>query len=163
VLVCPDAYYPAAFGAGNAPNDASNTNYLGNGVVMGGMLNASTGVWKTHSLSQIPNAAGIICLQETVWSVNEAWLRPYYAGPSGSNDSYALWHSPYGGWPTGETYCSIHDGYNSGNVIFCDGHGETRKFKDNVAGDFGLNPPYERWTPSNQSQSSAGQPYTPAF
>jgi prepilin-type processing-associated H-X9-DG protein len=163
VLVCPDAYNPIAWGLGDAPSVTSNTNYLGNGVVMGGMLNSSTGVWKSHSLSQIQNAAGIICLQENVWSANEAWLRPYYFGPSGNNDSYVLWHSAYSGWPSGETYCSIHDGYLSGNVIFCDGHGETRRFKDTVAGDFGLSPPFERWSPTNQWQSSGGQAYTPAF
>jgi prepilin-type N-terminal cleavage/methylation domain-containing protein len=162
VLVCPDAYVPIAFPA-DEPTVTSNTNYLGNGVVMGGILNTSTGVWQTRSLSQIPNTAGIICLQENVWSVNLAWLRPFYSGQSGGNQTYALWHSPSTASPSGETYCATHDKFTTGNIIFCDGHGETRRFKDSVTGDFGLNPPYEKWTLTNQSLSTGGQPYTPAF
>jgi prepilin-type N-terminal cleavage/methylation domain-containing protein len=167
VLVCPDAYYPEAFGAADAPSVTSNTNYMGNGVVMGGMLNTSTGVWQTRSLSQIPNTAGIIALQENTWAVNLAWLRPYNntatRPTSLNNETFGFWHSPSTASPSGETYCAVHDNFTTGNIIFCDGHGETRRFKDSITGDFGLNPPYEKWTRTNQSLSTGGQPYTPAF
>jgi prepilin-type N-terminal cleavage/methylation domain-containing protein/prepilin-type processing-associated H-X9-DG protein len=168
VLICPDAYSTYSF-VTETPTATSNTNYLGNGVVMGGRLNTSTGVWQTRSLSQIPNTTGIIALQENIWAVNQAYLRPYYNTlPPATAEAYALWHSAYTGVgaPTGETYCAVHDNYESGNVIFCDGHGETRRFKNNVAGDFGLNPPYEPWRPNNSGAPTVtpgATAYTPQF
>jgi prepilin-type processing-associated H-X9-DG protein len=158
VLVCPDAYLPLAFSTSWQPTAVSNTNYMANGMVIGVEPQAN-GVLVGRKISQIPNSSSIICFQENVWAVNVAWLRPYNAG----GNSYVQWHSTYAGWPSGETYCSVHDKYWSGNVVFADGHGETRRFKQNVSGDFGLNPAYERWTPSNEDASSTGLPYTPQF
>lgn len=74
----------------------------------------------SHGFTLVPNASSIICFQENVWAVNVAWLRPYDAG----SDSYVQWHSTYAGWPSGETYCAVHDQYWSGNVVFADGHGK---------------------------------------
>lgn len=103
------------------------------------------------------NSSEIIYLQENVWNVNLAWLRPFDAG----GGTYQYWHSPYTGWPSGETYCSIHDkNQTTGNVLYVDGHGDTRPFKSITAGDFGLNPATEGWGPSNQFAAASGQPYT---
>jgi prepilin-type N-terminal cleavage/methylation domain-containing protein/prepilin-type processing-associated H-X9-DG protein len=159
VFVCPDAVTSGPpFPANYTPTDTSNTNYLANGMVVGAFPQ-SNGVLVGRKISQVPNSSDIICLQENVYAVSVSWPRPYFNG----SGTFALWHSPYSGWPSGETYCSLHDNYQSGNVMFCDGHGETRRFKENVAGDFGLNPPREPWTLTNESQTTAGQPYTPAF
>jgi prepilin-type N-terminal cleavage/methylation domain-containing protein/prepilin-type processing-associated H-X9-DG protein len=153
VLVCPDAYYPIAFPADLAPDVNDDTNYLANGVVMG------------RRITVVPQPTQIICIQENVWDVNVAWLEPHLNPGITYNGSatYAEWHSPYTGWPSGETYCAIHNRYQTGNVIFVDGHGETRAFKGNHAGDFGLNPASEGWGPSNNTNAVNGTPYTAAF
>jgi type II secretory pathway pseudopilin PulG len=134
VLICPDAAATYAFPISFNPTATSATNYLGNGVVMGG-IQQTDGIWKTKCLSQIPNSADIICMQENCYAVDIAWLRPYFNGIVSGSPTYIYTHSVYAGWPSGETYCSLHDGFQSGNVIFCDGHGETVRFKQVVAGN----------------------------
>jgi prepilin-type N-terminal cleavage/methylation domain-containing protein/prepilin-type processing-associated H-X9-DG protein len=116
----------------------SDTNYIGNGVLMG------------KPLTKIPNPSGIIYLQEYATRLNLAHLRP--AMRSGET-RYWAWHFTSGGK---EKYSNAHMG--GGNVVYADGHAMWRDGKSLRSGDFGLIPATDTW------QTDWGTPrYAAAF
>ena len=74
--------------------------------------------------------------------------RPRTSPPNFHN--YQQWHQFAGGV---ENYASAHDG--GSNLIFFDGHGEYRKYKDLRSGDYGLVPD-EPWSKTNSQFPDAG-------
>jgi prepilin-type N-terminal cleavage/methylation domain-containing protein/prepilin-type processing-associated H-X9-DG protein len=136
---CPAVKIDPDAGVGvNAKYPKSDTNYIGNGVLMG------------KPLSKIPNPAGIIYLQEYATRLNLAHLRP--AMRSGET-KYWAWHYTAGGK---ERYSNAHMG--GGNVVYADGHAMWRAGTSLRSGDFGLIPATDTW------QTDWGTPrYTAAF
>jgi len=117
VLYCPvsePAYdYP--------PTAISATSYAGNAVVFG------------RRVSQIRRTTEVIAIQETSGRGSVAILRPDLI-----SGMYYYWHytDPLNG--NRENYCNGHD--SGGNVLFCDGHAEYRKYKALRSRDFALVP-----------------------
>jgi prepilin-type N-terminal cleavage/methylation domain-containing protein/prepilin-type processing-associated H-X9-DG protein len=124
------------------PNALSDTNYLGNGVVMG------------RSLAVVDRPADIIYLQEHTWRVSHAHLRP---ASLDKGKTYQAWHYVS---PAGEGYSNLHSG--GGNLVFVDGHAKYRKYTALRSGDFGLVPD-EPYTKKNEVKPDTAKSYTAAF
>jgi prepilin-type N-terminal cleavage/methylation domain-containing protein/prepilin-type processing-associated H-X9-DG protein len=124
------------------PTELSDTNYLGNGVVMG------------RSLAVVPNPADIIYLQEHTWRVSHAHLRP---ASLDKGRTYQAWHYVS---PVGEGYSSLH--MEGGNLVFVDGHAKYRKYRSLRSGEFGLDPD-QLWSPTNELKPNGSSSYKPAF
>jgi len=122
-----------------------------------------------RKLSGVRNPAGVILLQESLFrqaaSVTE---------PEGYGSGYTQWHTwqssgyPYGtGGPNdgGEYLSNAHE--KGGNLVFCDGHVEYRKYERLTNLDFGLldgNGNIVPWMPSEASSRQAHWPaFRPAF
>jgi prepilin-type N-terminal cleavage/methylation domain-containing protein len=143
ILYCPSAVYNVPWAPSlQKPTELSDTNYLGNGVVMG------------RSLAVIPNPAEIIYLQEHTWRVSHAHLRP--ASLDGGK-TFQAWHYVS---PVGEGYSNLH--MAGGNLVIADGHAKYRKYLSLRSGEFGLVPD-ERWSGINELKPRGGGVYTAAF
>lgn len=157
ILVCPavaDRINP-----NHPPTPLSDTSYLPNAVVCG------------RKVSQIPNAADMVFLQEYFAHANACWQGPYSSSSSGAtsgiyvfsaapNDTYTRWHQ-YGWTEAGlEDYSNNH--YNGGNLLFVDGHVEYKRYTDLRTSDFGLVPD-EPWSTTNGNAPDEGVSYKAAF
>ena len=121
VFVCPSLGNDRLYFGSYAPTPESDSNYMGNDVVMG------------QRLGRIPRSAEMIYLQEWQWRSNTAWCRPTRVREIANPPTFTWWHSTNIGF---EEYSNNHSG--GGNLIFVDGHGEWRAHKDLKAKDFGL-------------------------
>lgn len=121
---------------GEGPDAFNDSNYLGNGLVMG------------RKRSAIPDPASLVIVQEDWYRRNIAWLRPCSVGPA----RYSYWHSFY---PVDgrEQYTNLHDG--GGELLFADGHVEYRKGRNIRSGDFGFVPAEDDWRASSAKEYSA--------
>jgi prepilin-type N-terminal cleavage/methylation domain-containing protein/prepilin-type processing-associated H-X9-DG protein len=142
IFACPSAirnlpYAPTVM----PPTDLSDTNLMGNGVVIG------------RSLAVVDRPADIIYCQELNWRVNRAFMRPVAA----SATTYTAWHYTS---PIGEGYSNLH--MAGGNFVFADGHAKYRRYKALRSGDFGLVPD-QVWSPTNELKPDGGSKYTGAF
>ena len=143
IFYCPSAiwnlpYAPKAM----TPTPLSDTNLLGNGVVIG------------RPLAVIDRPAEVIYIQELNWRIDNAQLRP---APVGNGTTFTAWHYTS---PIGEGYSNLHQG--GGNFIFCDGHA---KFKHHLAlrsGDFGLDPD-QPWSKTNEGKPDGARAFTGRF
>jgi prepilin-type N-terminal cleavage/methylation domain-containing protein len=116
---CPSAR-DVVFG-NQVPTAESNTNYMGNAVVMG------------KSMADVRNPAGIIYLQEHNWESSYAFLRPANAA-DGKYVAWTWWYDT----EKAPGYNNLHD--KGGGLIFVDGHAKYRKALSLRASDFGLLP-----------------------
>jgi prepilin-type processing-associated H-X9-DG protein len=143
ILHCASAVYNVPWAPTlQKPNELSDTNYLGNGVVMG------------RSMAVVPNPADVIYLQEHTWRVSNAHLRP---ASLDKGKTYTAWHYVS---PVGEGYSNLHR--EGGNIVFVDGHARYRKYRSLHSGEFGLVPD-EFWSPKNELKPDAGGTYRAAF
>jgi prepilin-type N-terminal cleavage/methylation domain-containing protein/prepilin-type processing-associated H-X9-DG protein len=143
VLHCATAVYNVPYAPNlQRPTELSDTNYLGNGVVMG------------RSLAIIPNPADIIYLYEHTWRVNHAHLRP---ASLDKGKTYQAWHYIS---PVGEGYSNLH--MEGGNLVFADGHAKYRKHRSLRSGEFGLVPD-QLWSRTNELKPDGGGTYRAAF
>lgn len=168
-LLCPSVVRQlqgTVVGIGYAPTDRSDTNYQANAAVLG------------RRISAVPDATGTILLDESASATNAALCRPM---PSVPGDFYGvryyfnydtvpllaylnfpLWHNIVNGK---EDMLDVHNG--GVQLLFLDGHGDYRKYRDLRSGDFGLKPD-EPWSPTNswypdEGGNSASQPFQTAF
>lgn len=114
IFVCPSAAPDSA----SAPNGASDSNYIANGVVAG------------RSLSSLTTPDSLVYIQENLRRSHIAYLRPK---PSGAQ--WTQWHETENGR---ELYSNIH--LEGGVLLFGDGHVKWRKNSNMRSGDFGLVP-----------------------
>ncbi len=143
IFYCPSAiwnlpYAPKAM----TPTPLSDTNLLGNGVVIG------------RPLAVIDRPAEVIYIQELNWRIDNAQLRP---APVGNGTTFTAWHYTS---PIGEGYSNLHQG--GGNFAFEDGH---VKFKHHLAlrsGDFGLVPD-QPWSTTNEGKPDGAKAFTARF
>ncbi len=143
IFYCPSAiwnlpYAPKAM----TPTPLSDTNLLGNGVVIG------------RPLAVIDRPAEVIYIQELNWRIDNAQLRP---APVGNGATFTAWHYTS---PIGEGYSNLHQG--GGNFVFNDGH---VKFKHHLAlrsGDFGLVPD-QPWSTTNEGKPDGAKAFTARF
>lgn len=143
IFYCPSAiwnlpYAPKAM----TPTPLSDTNLMGNGVVIG------------RPLAVIDRPAEVIYIQELNWRIDNAQLRP---APVGNGGSFTAWHYTS---PIGEGYSNLHQG--GGNFAFEDGH---VKFKHHLAlrsGDFGLVPD-QPWPTTNEGKPDGAKAFTARF
>jgi hypothetical protein len=143
VFYCPSAVYNVPYAPNlQKPTELSDTNYLGNGVVMG------------RSLAVVTNPAEIIYLQEHTWRVNHAHLRP---ASLDKGKTYQAWHYIS---PVGEGYTNLH--MEGGNLVFVDGYAKYRKYRSLRSGEFGLVPD-QLWSPTNELKPDGGRSYTAAL
>jgi prepilin-type N-terminal cleavage/methylation domain-containing protein/prepilin-type processing-associated H-X9-DG protein len=126
IFVCPSSVNASAVGypaKQNDPTAHSNTNYMGNAVVLG------------RPLSVTPNPAEIVYLQENNLRWNQAWLQPALTNPK--KGLYQWWH-----WEKGiekkEQFSNLHSG--GGNLLFVDGHAKYKHHLQIRSRDFGLLP-----------------------
>jgi prepilin-type N-terminal cleavage/methylation domain-containing protein/prepilin-type processing-associated H-X9-DG protein len=125
------------------PTQNSDTNLLGNGVVLG------------RSLAVVEWPAEIIYCQELNWRINQSQVRPYAL--SKARVQYDEWHYIS---PIGEGYSNLH--MAGGNFVFADGHAKYRRFQALRSGDFGLVPD-QAYSPTNEHKPDSGSKYTGAF
>lgn len=126
ILLCPSAP-PAGSPPAYRPTAVSDSNYLGNGLVIG------------RALAVVPAPAEIVYLQELNVRTRLAVLRPRSVTPG--SGSYTQWHC-CGPWQP-EFYSSLH--LEGGNLLFADGHARWRKGAGLRSGDFGLLPATDTW------------------
>jgi prepilin-type N-terminal cleavage/methylation domain-containing protein/prepilin-type processing-associated H-X9-DG protein len=143
LFYCPSAiwnlpYAPKAM----TPTEMSDTNLLGNGVVIG------------RPLAAIDEPAGVIYIQELNWRINNAQLRP---APVAHGKSYTAWHYTS---PIGEGYSNLHQG--GGNFVYVDGHVKFRRHEGLRSGDFGLVPD-QPWSKTNEGRPDGGGTFTARF
>ena len=118
------------------PAETNVTGYLGNGVVI------------NRKLSLVRRPSAVAYIQELYEKREYAYLRPGIVGAG----VYSRWHY-YGTMSTGgssEHYSIVHEG--AGNLLFTDGHAETRRGKNLRSGDFGLTPENDDWSVSQSTQ-----------
>jgi prepilin-type processing-associated H-X9-DG protein len=123
IFACPSA--PKASSVGytvkDDPTEVSDTNYMGNAVVIG------------RPLAVVPNPAEIIYLQENNLRWHHAWMEPALTNPT--KGIYQWWH-----WEKGiekkEQFSNLHMG--GGNLVFVDGHAKHRHHLSLRSRDFGL-------------------------
>ena len=129
---------PTATIAPGVPAGTNVTGYLGNGVVI------------NRKISVVRRPSEVVYIQELYEKREFAYLRPGIVGLG----TYSRWH--YNGsissGGSGEHYTIVHEG--SGNLLFTDGHGESRRGKNLRSGDFGLKPENDGWSVSNSTQYS---------
>jgi prepilin-type processing-associated H-X9-DG protein len=122
---------------GNYANETNDTIYIGNAMVV-----STAGL--TRRTASVPNAAGVIAMQESSARTHVAWLRPRLVNTTSNPRQYTNWHltrdpytypgQPYpNGW---EWYSSVHEG--GGNLIYMDGHVEFKHHSKLTSGEFGL-------------------------
>ncbi|HVF10690.1 MAG TPA: type II secretion system protein, partial [Abditibacteriaceae bacterium] len=116
IFACPSA--GRSTGA-DAPTALSDTNYAGNGVIVG------------RSSVQLPYPDSLVYIQEDRLRTNTAYLRPQPGG-----GGFTLWHDVDSSGR--ERYTSLH--FEGGNLLFGDGHVKWRKGAALRSSDFGLNP-----------------------
>lgn len=125
VYLCPTA--KPSTEPDEVPTHTSNTSYYGNAVVMG------------RKLSQIPEPASIIYLQETYVGVHVCGLRPTKLDAANvpNNEARFTWWQDHvsRGY---QLYSAIHN--KGGNVVYTDGHAEYRKGRNIRSREFGLTP-----------------------
>jgi prepilin-type N-terminal cleavage/methylation domain-containing protein/prepilin-type processing-associated H-X9-DG protein len=142
-LRCPSAIYNVPFAPTlQKPNELSDTNYMGNGVVMG------------RSIAVIDQPADVIYCHEHNWRVNTAHLRPNSAD---KGKTYTGWHYIS---QVGEGYSNLH--MDGGNLVFADGHVKYKKYRAIRSGDFGLDPD-QPWSLTNEAKPDGGRAYTARF
>jgi prepilin-type N-terminal cleavage/methylation domain-containing protein/prepilin-type processing-associated H-X9-DG protein len=143
IFACPSAPPASAHGY-NAkqydPTPLSNSNYMGNGVVMG------------RALAVVPNPSDIVYLQEDVVRWNFAWLRPQLV--NAKTGVYQWWHWDQGNEKPREQYSNLHT--NGGNLVFADGHAKYKSLNSIRSSDFGL-------TPDEGHEADANNKYKAAF
>ncbi|HEX8339524.1 MAG TPA: type II secretion system protein [Tepidisphaeraceae bacterium] len=137
---------------GYAPTAVSDTNYLANGFCLG------------RRASSLRRSSQVILLHESASRSNAVFCRPTRSYPGdfyGINYSYfplakpgyhnyQQWHQFIDGV---ENYANAHN--DGSNLVFFDGHGEYRKYKDLRSGDYGLVPD-EPWSKTNSQFPDAG-------
>jgi prepilin-type N-terminal cleavage/methylation domain-containing protein/prepilin-type processing-associated H-X9-DG protein len=121
------------------PTPLSNSNYLGNAVVMG------------RALAVVPKPPDIVYVQEDSLRWNVAWLRPQLVDDRGS---YKWWYSDQGSDSPKRLYSNLH--LNGGNLLFADGHVKYRSFDSIRSRDFGL-------VPDEGHEADANNKYKAAF
>jgi len=169
VIVCPSVVRQldgTVIGIGYAPTELSNTNYQANAVVLG------------RRIGTVPRSSSIVMLDEAAATTNAAMCRPM---PSVPGDFYGinyyfnystvkllnflnfpLWHNVVNGK---EDSLNVHA--QGVQLLFMDGHGELRRYRDLRSGDFGLTPD-EPWSLTNSSYpddggNSMAMPFKAAF
>ena len=178
VIVCPSITRQldgTVVGIGYAPTDVSNTNYQANAVLLGRRI-----------ASIPPRSAQLILLDEAASATNAALCRPrpsvpgdflginYYFNYSGMTLpnttvpislylNFPQWHDVV---DNKENSLDVHTGGQL-NVLYLDGHGEPRRYRDLRSGEFGLMPD-EPWSLTNSSYPDAGgnsmsNPFKPQF
>ena len=124
---------PTAKSSSGLNLNTNETGYLGNGVVI------------NRKVSLVRRPAAVVYIQELYEKRTYAYLRPAIVSPN----VYKEWH--YNGTLTtggsGEHYCIIHE--RTGNLLFTDGHAESRRGASMRSGDFGLTPEYDGWSAAN--------------
>ena len=127
---------PTAKIAPGVPAETNVTGYLGNGVVI------------NRKSSVVRRPSSVVYIQELYEKREYAYLRPGIIGAG----LYSRWH--YNGTistgGSGEHYTIVHEG--TGNLLFTDGHGESRRGKSMRSGDFGLTPEGDDWSVSQSTQ-----------
>jgi len=131
LFACPSA--ERSTGA-DAPTTTSDTNYVGNGVLVG------------RSAVQLPYPDSLVYLQEDRFRTNTAYLRPQ---PTATG--FSLWHESDGSGR--ERYSAIH--FEGGNLLFGDGHVKWRKGQALRSGDFGLSPGDHTWSTASATTYGA--------
>jgi prepilin-type processing-associated H-X9-DG protein len=122
---------PSAVSDGTA-NEHSDTNYIGNAVVM------------QRSMAEIQTPADLVYLQELQTRRSTAYLRPHQDTTGAAR--YRYWFFLVNGVVS---YCNIHN--EGGNVVFCDGHAQWRTWRGMRSRFFGLtsdtdtNVPVDTW------------------
>lgn len=121
---------PSAKSVGGAILNTNETGYLGNGVVM------------NRKFALVRRPSSVVYIQELYEKREYAYLRPDVIGP----DTYWRWHykGSYSMGGSGEHYTIIHRG--TGNLLFTDGHAESRRGSTLRSGDFGLTPENDSWS-----------------
>jgi prepilin-type N-terminal cleavage/methylation domain-containing protein/prepilin-type processing-associated H-X9-DG protein len=140
VWACPSVMLATDALAFYAENSVNDTNYQGNGVLIG------------KKLPRISNSSEIIFSQE-VWVRNSwVWLRPYRSG--------IYWHNTdtFGR----EIYNQPHRKFSAGSLLFLDGHVEIRAYKDVRSRDFAIAPDVP-WTWTNSLAPDGGGVYVPLY
>ena len=142
IFVCPSSVNASAVGYNakqNDPTPLSNTNYMGNAVVLG------------KTLAVVPNPADIVYLQENNLRWHYAWAEPALTNPK--TGVYQWWH-----WEKGiekkEQFSNLHS--NGGNLLFVDGHARYKSAKSIRSRDFGL-------VPDDGPEADGDKPYKAAF
>jgi len=144
IFACPSApinlpYAPKVM----PPTEHSDTNLLGNGVVLG------------RALAAVDDPAGVIYCQELNWRINECQVRPIAL--NANRTAYGAWHYTS---PIGEGYSNLH--MEGGNFVFADGHAKYRRYRALRSGDFGLVPD-EPWSKTNEIKPDTAKAYTSRF
>ncbi|MEO5802785.1 MAG: prepilin-type N-terminal cleavage/methylation domain-containing protein [Verrucomicrobiota bacterium] len=137
IYMCPTSLPGTGILVGNNPTLLSGTSFMPNATIM------------ERKLTDIKSPSQLIIIQESSVQISYCALRPFYFG----GPTYSYWHDNLS---TGtELYSTVH--FQGGNLIFADGHVESRKAAKLRSGDFGLNP-------SNDTQTAVSNiPYTSAF
>jgi prepilin-type processing-associated H-X9-DG protein len=141
IFACPSA--PKASSVGytvkDDPSPLSDTNYMGNAVVM------------ERPLAVVPNPAEIAYLHENNLRWHHAWLCPALTKPK--TGEYQWWH-----WDLGiekkEQFSNLHSG--GGNLVFLDGHAKYRHHRTLRSRDYGL-------VPDDGPEADANKYYKSAF
>lgn len=126
---------PTAKSVGGAMVNTNETGYLGNGVVI------------NRKLPLVRRPAEVVYIQELYEKREYAYLRPDIVSPN----TYTRWHY-YGTISTGgsgEHYTIIHQ--RTGNLLFTDGHAQSRRGDKLRSGDFGLTPNDHDWSQPNDT------------
>ena len=126
---------PTARSVGGASVNTNETGYLGNGVVI------------NRKFAVVVRPADVVYIQELYEKRQYAYLRPDMVSPN----TYTRWHY-YGTISTGgsgEHYTIIHQ--RTGNLLFTDGHAESRRGDRMRSGDFGLTPKDHDWSQPNDT------------
>ena len=127
---------PTARTAAGVAMETNVTGYLGNGVVI------------NRKLSIVHRPVLVVYIQELYEKRENAYLRPQIVSPN----IYTKWHytdsKPVGAGYR-EHYVTIHQG--TGNLLFTDGHAESRRGATMRSGDFALKPHDHGWSVSHST------------
>ena len=110
-----------ADGANRAPTASSDSNYFGNGAVLG------------QNIARIPESSKMIYTQEFYKRVKYCDSYPHENTPG--TGKYYYWHAYDSALGTDQT-SSLH--FDGCNLLCCDGHVKWRKYTSLSSGDFGL-------------------------
>ncbi len=131
-------------GPGWIPTANSDASYMANQALTGYIgASGARGV----KITAVPTAAQVVYVQEHWFRQDNAWLRPCYTFSDASGTPhYQIWHdSQYYGF---EVYERTHKSRTTGNLLYLDGHVESRAYQDMRSSDFGLTPD-DPWTLGN--------------